>query len=295
MTRNQLKWQELEPCKIYEEVICGEVFYKMYVWYLKFNENLNFIYYDNILKEIKKYVKWKETDLKIKQINQFYELIKQKDFSKYVKNNFLRIDFKKTKQENLFIGNLDLVWISDYIIWLKKWLINNIMKKEVINVFNWGTPKENRLNLWKYKWKRLIKFNIGWSLWYCLINENKKITLWTYDKVRKIENWVNWDKVFWAKIWDKEMYISMKTWKPIWWEYDKVRKIEDWVNWDKVFWAKIWDKEMYVLLNTWKPIWWEYDEIWDIEEWLNWNKVFIAKKWKECVYVSMSTWKETPI
>jgi hypothetical protein len=174
-------------------------------------------------------------------------------------------------------------------------LINNIMKKEVINVFNWGTPKENRLNLWKYKWKRLIKFNIGWSLWYCLINENKKITLWTYDKVRKIENWVNWDKVFWAKIWDKEMYISMKTWKPIWWEYDKVRKIEDWVNWDKVFWAKIWDKEMYVLLNTWKPIWWEYDEIWDIEEWLNWNKVFIAKKWKECVYVSMSTWKETPI
>lgn len=90
-----------------------------------------------------------------------------------------------------------------------------------------------------------------------------------------------------VNIWNSWAYINCTTWNSVYWEFDNVWEIQDWVDGDKVFWAKRWNRQMYISLRTWKPIEMEFDKAGPLQKWADWDIVFKVKYGSSETYVSL--------
>lgn len=112
-----------------------------------------------------------------------------------------------------------------------------------------------------------------------------------YDYIWEIILLENWDEVFFAKIWNKSMYVRLKSGKNIWWEFDEVGNIQKWFDGNEYFLAKKSEKEIYVSFLSRISVWWEFDEVGDIYNVWNTMKVFQVKKWGKSSYINLSNGK----
>lgn len=113
-----------------------------------------------------------------------------------------------------------------------------------------------------------------------------EIILWEYDFVWNIIKLKAWDDIFYAKIWEKSMFIRLKTGKNIAWEFDKIWKIREGMGNNEYFLAKNWWNEMYVSFLSRLPVWWEFDKVWNVFD-VEVMKVFFAQKNDKMFYINI--------
>lgn len=115
--------------------------------------------------------------------------------------------------------------------------------------------------------------------------------LWEFDFIGNIVILKNWDEVFYAKIWEKSMFVRLKSWKNIGWEFDQVGKIKEGKNGNEYFLAKKDEKESYINFSSRLPVGWEFDHVWSIYSVYETWKVFQAKNWEKQYYIDLNTGK----
>lgn len=103
-------------------------------------------------------------------------------------------------------------WVEIYSIWEKHYRMNYLVKNwKIIAEFKWY-DKENINEHYGRKIVRIMHKNRYANIY---LNDWETIWWW-FDDVSKLEDWVDWDKVFKVVFEQKnENYISMRKWKTI--------------------------------------------------------------------------------